>query len=76
VKGLLRALATLGPVGYAPVAPATAGSAVVVLVGWFLPFAPLALTLALLVAWTLLAVWLVGEDEKGLGKDAILSVMY
>ncbi|TMQ71618.1 MAG: phosphatidylglycerophosphatase A, partial [Candidatus Eisenbacteria bacterium] len=70
MKGLLRALATMGPVGYAPVAPATAGSAVVVLVGWFLPVAPLALTLALLVVGTLLAVWLAGEAEKELGHDA------
>jgi phosphatidylglycerophosphatase A len=70
VKTLIRALATLGPAGYAPIAPATAGSAVVALIGWFLPVPPLAITLVLLVAGAALAVWIAGEAEKELGHDA------
>jgi phosphatidylglycerophosphatase A len=63
-------LATLGPVGYSPVAPATAASAVVVAVAWFLPSVPLADALALLGVATLIAVWAAGEAEKDLGHDA------
>jgi phosphatidylglycerophosphatase A len=70
VKRLIRALATLGPAGYAPVAPATAGSAVVTLIAWFLPVPPLPMALALIAVGTALAVWIAGEAEKELGHDA------
>jgi phosphatidylglycerophosphatase A len=70
VKGLIRFVATLGPAGYAPVAPATAGSAVVALIGWFLPVPSLAVTMVLLIAGTAVAVWIAGEAEKELGHDA------
>ena len=70
MRGLVRSLATLGPVGYAPVAPATAGSAVVVLAGWFLPVPPLGLAIALIALGTWLAVGIAGEAEKELGHDA------
>lgn len=70
MRGSLRALATFGPVGYAPVAPATAGSALVALIGWFLPVPSLAMTLALITLGTALAVWIAGEAEKDLGHDA------
>jgi phosphatidylglycerophosphatase A len=70
MKPLVRLLATLGPAGYAPIAPATAGSALVALVGWFLPVPPLALTLALIAAGAMLAVWAAGEAEKEFGHDA------
>ncbi len=70
MRGLARFLATFGPVGYAPVAPATAGSAVVALIGWFLPVPPLILTLVLILAGGALAVWIAGEAEKDLGHDA------
>ena len=63
-------LASLGPVGSSPVAPATAGSAVVTLVAWFLPVPPLTAALAMLAAGTLIAVWAAGEAEKELGHDA------
>jgi len=63
-------LATLGPVGSSPVAPATAASAVVTLIAWFLPVPPLAAALAILVAGTLIAVWAAGGAEKELGHDA------
>jgi phosphatidylglycerophosphatase A len=63
-------LATLGPVGSSPVAPATAASAVVTLIAWFLPVPPLAAALAMLAAGTLIAVWAAGEAEKELGHDA------
>ena len=65
-------LATFGPVGYVPIAPATAGSAVVALIGWFLwPYRPDILSTAALIAvGTVIAAWLAGEAEKNLGKDA------
>lgn len=65
-----RTLATLGPVGYAPIAPATWGSAVVVAVGWFIPPPALPIALGLIAAGTLIAVHLCGEAEKTLGHDA------
>ncbi len=70
MKVLARFLATLGPVGSAPLAPATAASAVVALVGWFIepPSPPVAL--ALIVAGAALAVWVCGEAEETLGHDA------
>ncbi len=67
---LVRALATLGPAGFVPIAPATAGSGLIALIGWFLPVPPLALTLVLLVLGTALAVWIAGEAEKEFGHDA------
>jgi phosphatidylglycerophosphatase A len=70
VRALLRGLATLGPVGYAPVAPATAASAVAAVVGWFLPVPPPAVALALIALGSVVAAWLAGEAEKDLGHDA------
>jgi len=70
VKGLWRVLATFGPVGYAPFAPATAGSAVVALIAWFIPAIALPETLALLAVGTIIAAWIAGEAEKELGHDA------
>ena len=70
MKGLLRFLATFGPIGYAPFAPATAGSAVVALIGWFIPAPGLSEALALLCVGTLAAMWIAGEAEKELGHDA------
>jgi len=67
---LPRFAATLGPIGYAPIAPATAGSAVVAAIGWFLPVPPIAFTAVLLAAGTAIAIWLCGEAEKTLGHDA------
>jgi len=63
-------LATLGPCGWAPIAPATAGSAVVTVVAWFLPVPAWPIFAALLAAGTALAVWVAGEAEKQLGHDA------
>jgi phosphatidylglycerophosphatase A len=70
MKVLVRVLATLGPVGYAPFAPATAASAVVAFVGWFLPTPGLSETLALFAVGTIAAMWISGEAEKELGHDA------
>lgn len=70
MKPLVRVLSTLGFVGYFPVAPATAASAVVTLVGWFLPVPPLAAALVLIAGGGALAVWICGEAEKELGHDA------
>jgi phosphatidylglycerophosphatase A len=63
-------IASLGPAGWSPVAPATAGSALVTAVAWFLPVPSLPVALALLAAGTLVAVWVAGAAEKSLGHDA------
>lgn len=65
-----RAIATLGPVGYTPFAPATAASALVTLAGWFVPAPGAIVALALLALATGLAVGVAGEAEKTLGHDA------
>src|SRR5262249_44297446 len=70
VRAALRMLATLGPVGSAPIAPATAGSAVTAAIGWFLPPPAWPLTLALLIAGALLAVWAAGVAEETRGHGA------
>lgn len=70
MRALVRAIATLGPVGYAPIAPATAGSAVVALAAWFIPVPPLPVALLLLAVGAAAAVWICGEAEKQLGHDA------
>jgi len=69
-KALYPFVATMGPVGYAPIAPATAGSAVTALIGWFLPVPPLHLAVAAIAAGTVVAVAVCGEAEKKLGHDA------
>jgi len=63
-------LATLGPVGGSPVAPATAASAVVVAIAWLTPVPSLPVFFACLAVGTALAVWAAGEAEKVLGHDA------
>ena len=60
----------LGPAGLSPIAPATAGSALVAAVGWFLPVPAPPVFVALLVVGTAIAVWVAGEAEKDLGHDA------
>jgi phosphatidylglycerophosphatase A len=70
VKALARFVATLGPVGSAPIAPATAASALVALAGYFIPAPALPVALLLIVAGAALAVWTSGEAEKVLGHDA------
>jgi phosphatidylglycerophosphatase A len=70
VRRVLTFIATLGPIGYVPIAPATAGSAVVALIGWFLPMTDLLSTVALFAVGTVIAAWVAGEAERDLGKDA------
>ncbi len=70
MRKVLTFFATMGPVGYVPIAPATAGSAVVAAIGWFLPTTDILSTLALIAVGTVIAAWLSGEAEKELGKDA------
>ena len=70
MTGVVRAFATLGPIGHLPVAPATWASAVVVLAAWFLPALPVPLALVAIGLATLAAVALCGEAEKSLGHDA------
>lgn len=63
-------IATLGPVGKFPVAPATGASAVAALAGYFIPAPPLAVALAGFALLALAGVWICGEAEKSLGHDA------
>ena len=63
-------LAILGPAGLSPVAPATAGSALIALIGWFTPVPSLPVFFTCLVLGTAIAVWAAGEGEKDLGHDA------
>ena len=70
MRRVLTFIATLGPIGYVPIAPATAGSAVVAVVGWFLPTTDLLSTAALIAVGTVIAAWVSGEAERDLGKDA------
>jgi phosphatidylglycerophosphatase A len=65
-----RHAATLGPIGFAPLAPATAASAVVAFVGWFIPPPPLWITLVLIAVATAISIKVCGEAEKTLGHDA------
>ncbi len=67
---LLRMIATLGPVGFFPVAPATLGSAVTAAIAWFVPVQPWPVVAALFVAGSALAVWSAGVAEHTLGHDA------
>jgi phosphatidylglycerophosphatase A len=70
VKAAIQFVATLGPVGYSPVAPATAASFLVVLAGWFIPpLNPWVVVLSFAVG-TALAVWITGRAEQDLGRDA------
>ena len=63
-------LATLGPAGWAPLLPATVGSACVTVIAWFIPPPPQVVALMLLAAGTAVAIWAAGEAEKDLGHDA------
>ena len=70
MKTFAKWLAMLGPAGLSPVAPATAGSAVITAIAYFVPVVPLPVWLALLVVGTLIAVWASGVAEEELGHDA------
>ena len=70
MKPLARLIATLGPVGFAPIAPATAGSAVVTAVAWFLPVPAPGIVIACFIVGTAIAVWSAGLAEESLGHDA------
>lgn len=70
MKALVRALATLGGIGFSPIVPATGASFVVALIGWFLPVPGWPVTVALFVAGTAAAIWICGEAEQELGHDA------
>ena len=65
-------LATVFGAGFFPVAPATFGSLVTLILWWFLagPGVPVWLYLAITAAITVGGFWLCGEAEKSLGHDA------
>ena len=70
MRRLATLLATLGPVGYFPVAPATLGSALVTVALWFLPVPRSSEALAMVAVAALIAVFAAGQAEKELGHDA------
>lgn len=70
MRRFARFCATLGPIGSSPVAPATGGSFVTALIGWFIPPPGLAITACAIVAGIAFAVWAAGEAERDLGHDA------
>jgi phosphatidylglycerophosphatase A len=70
VRTLAKWLAMLGPVAMPPGPRATYGSAVVALIGYFLPVPPVWMFCVLLALGTLVAVWAAGEAEHVLGHDA------
>ena len=70
MKAAIHFVATLGPVGYSPVAPATVASALVVLAAWFIPSPNPWVVVLLFALGTALAVWVTGRAEQDLGRDA------
>ena len=70
MRTLGRLIATLGPVGSSPIAPASGASAIVVLVGWFLPVPPLWVALVAILACAGIGVWSATVAELTLGHDA------
>ena len=70
MRRLAAFIASLGPVGYFPVAPATVGSAVVVAAAWFLPLPRGNEAVAIIAGAALLAAWIAGVAEHELGHDA------
>jgi phosphatidylglycerophosphatase A len=68
---IATAIATLGPVGKLPIAPGTWGSAVTVLIWWFLMTETTPVIFAAIIVFlTIIAVPVSGSAEKILGKDA------
>jgi len=70
MRALARFIATLGPVGSFPVAPATGASAITALAGYFLPALAVPVALLLILLGAALAVWAAGAAEATLGHDA------
>lgn len=70
MKFLARFLATVGYVGYAPVAPGTAGSLVALPIAWlaYSRFAP-ATTIVFVFAAFLIAVWAAHQEANQESKD-------
>ena len=64
------ALATLFGAGFFPVAPATLGSALTLVLWWFLSPLPIGIYLAVTAAITVGGFFVCGEAEKSLGHDA------
>jgi phosphatidylglycerophosphatase A len=66
---LIIAIATVGGVGWAPVAPGTVASVVTVLVLWLVPFSQAGLVV-FLIAVTVIGTWAADHAERALGaKD-------
>ena len=69
--GIAVSIATLGPVGFLPFFPGTWGSAVGILIWWFLvPYANIFLYMSTLIALTAIAIPCSAVAEKKLGRDA------
>jgi len=64
------ALATVFGAGFFPFAPATFGSFLTLFLWWWMAPLPPATYLGITAAITALGIWLCGEAEKSLGRDA------
>jgi len=60
-------VASIGGIGYSPVAPGTAGSLVALLALWFIPFTVASLA-ATIVVVSALGIWSGGRAEQALGR--------
>jgi len=66
-----QTLATLGPVGYLPIAPGTWGSAVAAVLWWFIAASSsIFYQIAIIIALIPFAIWSADWAEKILGHDA------
>ena len=70
MKRLSLLFATLLGAGYFPVAPATFGSALTLILWWYLQPLPIPVYLAVTLAIILAGFYFCGEAEKALGHDA------
>lgn len=66
-----QVLATLGPIGYLPIAPGTWGSAVAAVLWWFIgTSSSVYFQIALIILLIPFAIWSADKAEKNLGHDA------
>ena len=72
ISVIYKIIATLGGIGYIPVAPGTAGTLVAALAYYLLPdklFTNAVIMIPILLLITLISVFITGKAEKGMSKD-------
>ena len=70
VTGVAKFLATVAFIGYAPIAPGTAGSAAAAVVYWFLPELNTEVSLIVVLFLIIIGVWVSSRAEIVYGRDA------